>query len=161
MRSDLAKEYRRTGTFAGREIFHVRQPYLFWWCGCSPVLLKPQFFEVFHFLKFTRRLCCVFVQPLLLPLHHSHFQKRADHNDERWNNKPATLGEWNGFFINLSRIINGAVKKLLFINIPVKMKMCFVTHEHPFWSFMDLSSIKKSTKDYSSVHHSTTYCRPG
>jgi hypothetical protein len=50
------------------------------------------------------------------------------------------------FLINLSRIINAAVKKLMFVNIPFKMKMCFVTHEYPFWSFMDLSSRKSLQK---------------
>ena len=58
------------------------------------------------------------------------------------NDETSYFGQIEWFLINLSRIINGAVKKFLFINIPVNMKICFATHEHPFWSFLDLSSRK-------------------
>jgi hypothetical protein len=65
------------------------------------------------------------------------------HNDEWWNNTPnCYFGRMEWFLMKLSRIINGAITKFLSINIPCNVKMCFVTHEHPFWSYLDLSSRK-------------------
>jgi len=79
-------------------------------------------------------------QPLFLPLYHSHFKKSA--GPQWWRMRQQTCYFWRmeWFLINFLRIINGAVEKLLFINIPVNMKMCFVNHKHPFWLFLYLSS---------------------